>query len=168
MSCSRECSRLSRAASPPREFWALWPVEARGTRRRRRPAFSLVELMVVIVIIGLLAGAATVAVRSYLIRGKQGVAKMEIAKICQAIDTFYAEYDRYPSNDEGIDVLATPSDEFTDGLLTQVPEDPWGNAYEYLNPGRDTPYEVICYGADGREGGDGAQKDLSSTDLTDR
>jgi prepilin-type N-terminal cleavage/methylation domain-containing protein len=59
----------------------------RGNRRR---AFSLVELMVVIVIIGLLSGVVTVSVRSYLVRGKQTVARMEIAKIAQAIDTFYS------------------------------------------------------------------------------
>ena len=137
-------------------------------RGPRRSAFSLVELMVVIVIIGLLAGTATVGVRSYLVRSKQSVAKSEIAKIVQALETYYAEYDRYPTSDEGLEALTTPSDEFTDGLLTQLPSDPWGNAYEYLNPGRDTAFEVISYGADGREGGDGAEKDFSSATLGDR
>ena len=128
----------------------------------------MVELMVVIVIIGLLAGAATVSVRSYLVRSKQNVARVEVAKICQALETYYAEYDRYPTTDEGLEVLAEPSDEFVDGLLTQLPPDPWGNPYEYLNPGRETVYEVISYGADGREGGDGADRDLLSTELADR
>ena len=124
--------------------------------------------MVVIVIIGLLAGTATVSVRSYLIRSKQNVARVEIAKICQALDTYYAEYDRYPTTDEGLQALAEPSEAFADGLLTQLPTDPWKRPYDYLNPGRETAYEVVSYGADGREGGDGADLDLSSVGLAQK
>jgi len=123
--------------------------------------------MVVIVLIGLLAGAVTLATRSYLVSGKQSVAKLEISKICEALDTFYAVYDRYPTNDEGLEVLAEPSEKFEDGLLNKVPLDPWSNPYEYVHPARDAAYEVISYGADGREGGEGADRDLSSRDLDD-
>lgn len=162
MCCSANAHGVSTiAAAPSKNF----------TRRSPRPdrrGFSLIELMVVIVIVGLLASVATVAVRSYLLRGKQGVAKVDIAKICQALDAFYTEYDRYPDNDEGIEILAEPSEEFVDGLLAKLPQDPWGNAYEYLNPGRESAYEVVCYGADGREGGEGADRDLSSDDFGDR
>lgn len=140
--------------------------EVRG-RGKRRCAFTLVELMVVIVIIGLLAGAVTMSVRSYLIRGKQSVAAMEIAKICQAIDTYYTVTDQFPSTDQGIAILAEDTDDFPDGLLNKLPSDPWGNAYVYQNPGRNTPYEVICYGADNQEGGEGADKDISSVETTD-
>lgn len=150
------------------------PGSVKLTRRRQprysplRKAFSLVELMVVIVIIGLLAGTVTLSVRSYLVRGKQNVARTEIAKICQAIDTFYAEYDRFPTSDEGLEILASETSKFPEGILTGLPLDPWGNAYEYLNPGRETAYEVLCYGADGREGGEKADADISSTALADR
>ena len=137
---------------------------ARGERNNRQ-AFTLVELMVVIVIIGLLAGAVTASVRSYLVRGKQSVAAMEIAKICQALDTYYTVTDNYPSTDQGIAVLAEKSDEFPDGLLNKIPKDPWGNDYTYQIPGREAPYEVISYGADKQEGGDGANKDITSVDV---
>ena len=137
----------------------------RPTQGRRQAGFTLVELMVVIVLIGLLAGAVTLATRSYLVSGKQAVVRMEISKICQAVDTFYSAYDRYPTNDEGIAILTQPSAKFEQGLLSKLPVDPWGRAYEYLQPGRDAPYEVISYGADGREGGEGANRDLSSRDL---
>ncbi|MEO1527319.1 MAG: type II secretion system major pseudopilin GspG [Planctomycetota bacterium] len=130
-----------------------------------RHAFTLMELMVVIVIIGLISGVVTVSVRSYLIQSKQQVAKLEISKICQALETFYTTYDRYPSNQEGLTVLATPSDDFAEGILAFLPADPWGNPYEYVSPGRERPYDVTCYGADSREGGAGAAKDITSNDL---
>lgn len=133
--------------------------------RWRRAGFSLVELMVVIVIIGLLSGVVTVSVRSYLVRGKQTVAKMEIAKISQAIDTFYGEFDRYPTSDEGLTVLVEKSDKFPDGLLNKMPIDPWKHSYEYIYPGQNAPYELVCYGADHQEGGSGADADIASVDV---
>ena len=132
---------------------------------RRRAAFTLVELMVVIVLIGLLAGAVAVGTRQYIISGKRAVAKLEISRICQALDTFYTAYDRFPTNDEGIEVLAQPDDKFAAALLSEVPKDPWGRPYEYIHPGRETAYEVLSFGADGREGGTGADGDISSTAL---
>ena len=142
-----------------------WKAQGRGRGRSWRRAFTLVELMVVIVIVGLLAGAVTMNVRSYLVRGKQSVARMEIAKISQAIDTYYTAFDRYPSSDEGIDALTAESSEFPDGLLSKIPRDPWRNAYVYLQPGREAAYEVICYGADNQEGGEGADADITSAEL---
>jgi len=135
------------------------------SKRRRPVGFTLVELMVVIVLIGLLAGVVTMQTRSYLLAGKKSVAKVEIAKICQALDTFYSAFDRYPTNEEGLEVLTQGSDTFDEGLLSKLPRDPWRNRYEYVQPGREAPYEVICYGADGREGGEGADADISSCDL---
>lgn len=136
--------------------------------KERQRAFTVVELMVVIVIIGLLAGVVTISVRSYLIRSRQNVAKMEIAKICQALETFYAQFDRYPTNEKGIAALTEKSTAFADGLLSKIPVDPWGNAYEYQSPGRKGTYEVVSYGADHREGGTGADTDISSDDLSDQ
>lgn len=138
--------------------------------KRSRPTFgfTLIELMVVIVIIGLVAGTVTVGVRSYLIRGKQNVAKMEIAKITQAIESFYLEQDRIPTNEEGLEILTQTSEAFPEPLLSTLPSDPWGNPYEYLETGSSPAYEVVCYGADGREGGDGADEDISSLHLGDR
>jgi general secretion pathway protein G len=143
--------------------------EVRGRKDRcgqlQRDAFTLVELMVVIVIIGLLAGAATMSVRSYLIRGKQSVARMEIAKIGQALDTYYTAYDKYPTTDQGLRVLVEESTEFPDGLMNKVPKDPWGNDYAYMQPGREAAYEVVSYGADKQEGGDAANRDITNLEV---
>lgn len=140
----------------------------RSSFDRRRAAFSLVELMVVIVIIGLLASVVTFSVRSYLIRSKQNVAKLEISKMSQAIETFYTSFDRYPTNEEGLAVLAAELEEYPDGLLSFVPDDPWGHAYEYVSPGRTEAFDIICYGADHQEGGTAADKDLRSDEISQK
>jgi len=136
-----------------------------SNQKPARCGFSLVELMVVIVIIGLLSGVVTISVRSYLINGKQAVARLEIAKLAQATDTFYSHFNRYPTNEEGIAVLAQKSDAFPDGLVNKVPLDPWGHPYEYNYPGRKGPYDLVSYGADHREGGAGADSDLTNSDV---
>lgn len=145
-------------------------MSCRATRsytRHGRVAFSLVEVMVVIVIISMLAGMVTLSVRSYLIAGKQGVAKVEVAKICEAIETFESLHNRLPTNQEGLLVLVDGTDRFPEGLLQSsgVPIDPWGNEYQYNHPGRSGPFEVICYGSDGMEGGQGAATDITSESI---
>lgn len=130
-----------------------------------RAAFSLVELIVVMVILGMLAGLVAVRTRGYLISSKQNAAKAEIANIVKAIETFYADQGRYPTTDEGLEILAEGTNSWPDGFLNKVPRDPWKNAYEYINPGTREPYEVISLGADGREGGEGENQDFSSESL---
>jgi general secretion pathway protein G len=137
------------------------PQRAGGCRR----GFSLVEIMIVIVIIGLLAGAVTLNVRNYLHKAKQNTARQEIATLCNALETFYSEFGRYPTNEEGLDLLTKPNDRFPEPLIHGLPVDPWGRPYQYNQPGRNGPYEVICFGADGREGGGGADADLVSWQL---
>ena len=132
-------------------------------KRDRRKGFTLLELMVVLVIIGLLAGLVTVKTRSYLLISKQNAAKVEVAKIVDALEAYYAVNSRYPTNEEGLAVLVGKSEQFPDGLLSKVPKDPWKHEYVYNCPGRDSPFEVICYGADGREGGESENKDIVSS-----
>ena len=131
----------------------------------RGKAFTLLEIMIVIVIIGLLAGVVTINVRGYLIKAKQNTARQEIATIVQALETFYATYDRYPTNEEGLEILTVPGDKLPEALLSNLPVDPWSGSYQYNAPGSNGPYEVICFGADGREGGEDADGDISSDDL---
>lgn len=133
--------------------------------RRGKKAFSLVEVMIVIVIIGLLAGVVTINVRGYLHKAKVNTARQEIATICKAIETFYGELGRYPTNEEGLEVLTKAGEKFPEPLLSGKPVDPWGRPYEYAQPGREGPYEVICFGADGREGGSGIDADVLSSQL---
>jgi general secretion pathway protein G len=165
------CERL--ATESPRASFVRWDGRAatiersfRRTRRRSRDAFSLVELMVVMVIMGMLVGLAAVRYRSYLISSKQSTARTQIAQMVKAIETFYAQEGRYPATEEGIEILAEGTTAWPDGYLDRVPLDPWKRPYEYLSPGSTQPYEVICLGADGREGGEGENRDISSEDLS--
>jgi len=132
---------------------------------RRTRGFSLVEIMIVIVIMGLLAGVVAVNVRSYLIKAKQNAARQDIAVIDHALDTFWSEYGRFPTQEEGLAILAKPTDKFPEPLLKDVPIDPWGRPYVYVPPTGNGPYDVICLGADGKEGGTGQDADISSSTL---
>jgi len=121
--------------------------------------------MVVIVIIGLLAGVTTISVRSYMTHSKRNVARLEIAKLVSALDTFYTGFGRHPTNEEGLEILTKKTNSFPDGLIAKVPKDPWGHEFEYRIPGTKSAFEVVCYGADHREGGTGADADISSENL---
>ena len=135
---------------------------------RTSSAFSLIEIMVVLVIIGLLAGVVTLNVRHSLVSAKQHTARMEIATLVDALEMYYTTYGKYPSNDQGLDVLTKPSEKIDEALVQQMPIDPWGNPYQYNQPGRSGPFEVICFGADGRDGGDGADKDITNESLKEQ
>ncbi len=131
-----------------------------------RPAFTLVELMVVVVILGILATVATISVRDYLVTGKQSAAKQEMAQIVSALELFYLENDRYPTNQEGLAALTQRSDKHPDGLLRGGDlSDPWGNPYEYVCPGLHGSFDLVCYGTDGAEGGTGGAEDLRSWEM---
>lgn len=133
--------------------------------RRLSRAFSLVELIVVMVIIGLLSSLVAIQTRSYLIASKQNAARAEIATIVSALESFYADQSRYPTNEEGIEILAEGTNSFPDGFLKKIPRDPWGRDYEYIRPGSEAPFEILCLGGDGREGGEGGDSDITSDDL---
>ncbi len=121
--------------------------------------FTFIEVMIVIVIIGLLAGMVTLASRHYVDKARRNRAKADIATYSSALAAYYADAGHYPTTDEGLSVL-TPK------YVERMRADPWGRAYAYTNPGRSgSAWEVVCYGADGREGGDGADADVSSDDL---
>lgn len=125
--------------------------------RRGRPGFSFIEIMVVVVIIGLLAGAVAMKVTGYMDTAKVNRAKSDIAVIVNAIEARYLETSRYPANEEGLDELP---------LKNRT--DPWGNPYQYNSPGRDDePFEVFTFGADEREGGEGINRDVYSWQLGD-
>jgi general secretion pathway protein G len=132
----------------------------------RRGAFTLVELMVVVLIIGILASIVTVSVTDYLSIGKQSAAKANIAELANALELFYMEFDRYPTSEEGLAELKKPTASHPNGILRSGSLlDAWGHPYVYVYPGLHGPYDIISYGANGVEGGTGADADIASWDL---
>ena len=119
---------------------------------RKNQGFSLLEIMIVVLIIGLLAGGIALTLSGNVTQARQNRAKSDIAVIVKAVEQYRLNEGVYPSNRDGLDVLDI------DGTL-----DPWGRPYQYETPGPgDRDYLVITYGADGREGGDDEAADVSS------
>lgn len=134
-----------------------------------RSAFSLVELLGVLVILSLLATLVTLGVQGHLIRSRQKVARMDLAAICDGLDVFHSEMNRYPTDEEGLSVLYEKTEKFPDAIMNRrsSTKDPWSHDYVYVAEGDDGNYLVVCLGADGREGGTGAGADITSRDLAE-
>jgi general secretion pathway protein G len=137
--------------------------------------FTFIELMVVIVILGLLA---MVVFPSYLRRvddAKITAAKVQIKSLESGLKMFYLDNGFYPSTEQGLKALIEkpttgriPEKWREGGYLDKpsIPKDPWGNDYIYLSPGRNgEDYEIISYGRDGKEGGEGVDADISSSEI---
>ena len=137
--------------------------------RHSLAGMTLIEILVVLVLIGIVMG---IVGGNYLGQGekaKQRAAKIEIEQIGQTLDLFKLEVGRYPTTQEGLQALITAPAGMSNWngpywKKSTVPKDPWGNEYQYAAPGSHGAYDVISYGADGKEGGDGADKDVNSWD----
>lgn len=140
-----------------------WASKGRMTRQ----GFSLLEVMIVLLLIAMMSTMVVLASRSYLSSGRRNAVISDIAQISEALETYEATYGHFPGNDEGLEALVTPTDEFPGGLIKRksAPVDPWGNPYQYNYPGRSLEYDVICFGKDGQPGGEGSDKDISNEEL---
>lgn len=144
--------RMVVARSEEREAASGQREAARGGYGRRGAGFSFIEVMVVVVIIGLLAGAVAMRVTGYVEKAKEVRVRSDISTIVTAIEAYHLTNSQYPGNEDGLDHLS---------LKTKL--DPWGRPYQYNSPGpRDEPFEVMTFGADGREGGEGENADVYS------
>ena len=144
-------------------------LKGRGSADSRRLAggFTLVELLVVLVIIGLLASLVAPRVIKYLGGAKSSTAQVQIERLSGVLDLYRLEVGRYPSEAEGLDaLLEAPADAagWSGPYLKKAGalEDPWGKPYIYRRPGENGEYDLYSLGSDGQEGGDGEDKDLTS------
>ena len=130
-----------------------------------RAAMTLVEVLAVVVILGLLAGALIVGLGPKLGEARHEIAKTQMARIISALDAFQLKHQRFPTTAEGLAILtADPQSSFF--IEASIARDPWQRTFIYLVPGpQNRPYEILTYGSDGQPGGTNEAADLSSTDL---
>ena len=141
------------------------------TSRTLRAArgFTLIEIMVVVVIIGLLAAVILPNVFGNVERAQVSKAKADIQAIEMALTMFKLDNFKYPTTDQGIQALSQRPNDPTirnwreNGYIKRVSNDPWGNPYQYALPGSaGKPYDLVSYGADGKPGGEGDNRDLTN------
>lgn len=140
------------------------------SRRRatRRPGgFTLIELMVVLVIIGVLAALVVPNVLDRADDARVTAARTDVANLTQALKLYKLDNLRYPSTDQGLQALvarpsAGPQPLNWKPYLDKLPQDPWGQPYQYLNPGLKGEVDVFSFGADGKSGGTGRDADIGS------
>ncbi|MHC5036542.1 MAG: type II secretion system major pseudopilin GspG [Planctomycetota bacterium] len=130
-------------------------------KRRTRRGFTLMEIMVVVVILGILATVVTLKVSQYLSKAKVKTAKIQMQEIMKGLALYKMEHKNYPEN---LEELLEKTEENPEGLLPSIPFDPWGNDYEYVSD-TDHGYDLVSYGADGQEGGEGEDADINSWEL---
>ena len=138
----------------------------------RRCGFTLIEIMVVIVILGVLAALVVPRVHDRPDEARVVAAKADIAAIMAALKLYRLDNQRYPTSEQGLQALVTrptappvPPNWKPNGYLERLPKDPGGHPYQYLNPGLHAEIDVFSFGADGQPGGTGYDADIGSWDL---
>jgi len=139
-------------------------------RSRRQAGFTFIEIMVAMIILLILIGAAGFGYIRYVARARVVAAKNQIEIFSVALTSYYLDCERYPSGDQGLAALwekpvlePVPAGWEGPYLTKLVPKDPWGKAYEYFTPGpHGLPFGIRSFGADGQLGGEGNDRDLES------
>ena len=138
-------------------------------RRSRDAGFTLIEIMVVIAIIGILATLVVPKIMGRPDEARAVAAKQDVGTIVQALKLYRLDIGRYPTTDQGLKALVekptsepVPQNWKMGGYLDSLPKDPWGNIYQYANPGTNGEIDVYSYGSDGKPGGTGLDADIGN------
>lgn len=160
---------LAAPAHVPSARYRLATCGCTGRNRTNARGFTLVELMVVIVIIGLLATVVMINVMPSQDRAMTEKARADISVLEQALETYRLELLAYPNAQQGLQALVSqpaglnrPERYRKGGYIRRLPTDPWGNAYQYRQPGQHGSFDVWSFGADGAEGGEGDAADIGN------
>lgn len=140
---------------------------------RSQLGFTLIEVMVVVVILGILGAMIVPSFLSRPDEARVQMAQGDVRAIGNALDIYKLDNHAYPTTDQGLDALVKKPSGFPEpknwnpeGYLKKLPQDPWGNAYQYISPGQEgRPYDLYSLGSDGQEGGEGFAADIGSWSL---
>jgi general secretion pathway protein G len=140
-------------------------------RRDLRPGFTLIEILVVIVVLGLLATLVAPNIFQHVGSAREATARSQIEMLSAALDAYRLDNGRYPTTEQGLEALwrepvigPRPGNWRGPYLRKAIPLDPWKNPYVYRSPGEANPwgFDLLSYGADGRAGGEGEDADIKS------
>jgi general secretion pathway protein G len=150
-------------------------IMAENRKRKREDAgFTLIELMVVVVIIGILAGLIVPRIMGSDDKAREAKAKMQIESLETALKLYKLDNGSYPTTEQGLKALVEapaagnlPKNWRQGGYLEKgkVPKDPWSNEFIYISPGRHGDFDLSSYGADGEPGGEGKNKDINNWEI---
>ncbi len=142
--------------------------------KKKVSGFTLIEIMVVIVILGILAAVVVPRIMDNPDKARMVKAKQDIRALEGALDLYRLDNFNYPSTDQGLEALVSePSGSpeannwKTGGYMKRLPADPWGNEYQYLSPGVNGEVDIYTFGADGEEGGEDVNADIGNWNLDD-
>lgn len=153
-------------------FNVLRSSPGRSTARMAQRGFTLIEIMVVVVIMGILAALVVPKLMGRTDDARIIAARQDIATIMQGLKLYKLDNQRYPTTEQGLQALVAKPTSGPEangwkagGYLEKMPKDPWGNPYQYLSPGIRGEIDVLSFGADGQAGGTGNDADIGSWDL---
>ncbi|WP_250462127.1 type II secretion system major pseudopilin GspG [Microbulbifer litoralis] len=138
---------------------------------RKSGGFTLIEIMVVIVILGVLAALVVPNVLGRTGEARMKAAAVDLRAIETALDMYRMDNFVYPSSDQGLEALISKPSGFPEAknwnqpYLKKAPKDPWGNQYQYISPGSSGPYDLFSLGSDGKPGGEGEASDIFVADI---
>jgi general secretion pathway protein G len=139
--------------------------------RQRARGFTLIEIMIVVVILGILAAIVVPKIMDRPAQAKMIASKHDIRTIENALNLYRLDNHTYPTTDQGLESLVQkPSNAKSwkeGGYIDRLPKDPWGKEYQYLNPGTHGAIDIFSYGADGQQGGEGENADIGNWNLNE-
>lgn len=135
-------------------------------KQKRQQGFSLIELLIVMIILGLLASLVGPRLFRHVDEAKVSTAKSQIELLGTALDSYRLDVGRYPTTEQGLEALRNEPSGVRNWngpyLPRPIPQDPWGSDYVYKSPGDNGDYDLLSYGADGQPGGEGDNADVKS------
>ncbi|NOI01697.1 type II secretion system protein GspG [Vibrio kanaloae] len=144
------------------------------TKMKKQSGFTLLEVMVVVVILGILASFVVPNLLGNKEKADQQKAITDIVALENALDMYKLDNSVYPTTDQGLDALVSkptsspePRNYRDGGYIKRLPNDPWGNEYQYLSPGDNSTIDIFTLGVDGQEGGEGIAADVGNWNIQD-